>query len=80
MSDSTVPMAARTVQGRPGQTTAAVWYSVSMVGGMVEVAAVEPDGALLATPSTESADATTVVPMSPAVAPRARTAAATRFT
>ncbi len=33
LSDSTVPMAARTVQGRPGHVDAAAWYSVSNGAG-----------------------------------------------
>ena len=36
--DSTVPMAASTVQGRPGQVAAASWYSASIAAGMPPVA------------------------------------------
>ena len=37
--DSTVPMAARTVQGSPGQVTAAAWYNESISAGMALLAA-----------------------------------------
>ena len=33
LADSTVPMAASTVQGRPGQVAAASWYSASIAAG-----------------------------------------------
>ena len=37
--DSTVPMAASTVQGRPGQVAAAAWYNESISAGMALLAA-----------------------------------------
>ena len=39
LPDSTVPMAASTVQGSPGQVAAASWYRASMADGICVVAA-----------------------------------------
>ena len=61
MSDSTVPMAASTVQGSPGQVAAASSYRASMAGGICVVAVAL--GALSPPPRREA---------TPAPAPAAR--------
>ncbi len=76
LSDSTVPMAARIAQGRPGQVAAAAWYSASIAGGIEEVAADGAEGGPLPTPRKEAAEATTAVPTSAAHAPTAAMAPA----
>src|ERR1019366_6008873 len=63
LSDSTVPMAASTVHGRPGQVVAASWYKVSMAAGMSSVAVT--DGVASPPPRSD---------VMPAPAPAARTA------
>ena len=73
LSDSTVPMAASTVQGKPGQVAAARWYRVSMAGGILEVAADVAVG-WTSMPNMAMADPTTAVPSKPTTSPSATSA------